>query len=144
MIKVEHSVIISRTVEEVFSFLSNFEHYPRWQSGILETQQMPQGTTFVGTTVKQVRWFLGRRLDYLGEVIEYQENKKIWVKSVSGPYPFEGGYALESVDGGTKVTFFLRVQPRGVLMFTQSLVARELKKQMEMDSSRLQDLLKIQ
>ena len=125
MIKVEHSVIVSRSVEEVFSYLSNFEHDPHWQAGILETKQIPQGATFVGTTVKQVRRFLGRRLDYLGEVIEYQENKKIWVKSVSGPYPFEGGYDLEPVDSGTKVTFFLNVQPSGVLMFTQSMVARE-------------------
>jgi|SRR3990172_1024532 len=109
MIKVEHSIIVPRSVEEVFSFLGNFEQDPHWQSGILEAKQMPAGAALVGTTVKQVRHFLGRRLDYTGEVIEYEENKKIWVKSISGPYPFEGGYTLEPVDGGTKVTFLLRV-----------------------------------
>ena len=142
MIKVEHSIIVPRSVEEVFSFLGNFEQDPHWQSGILEAKQMPAGAALVGTTVKQVRHFFGRRLDYTGEVIDYEENKKIWVKSISGPYPFEGGYALEPVDGGTKVTFLLSVQPRGIIRFTQSMVARELKKQMEMDSSRLRDLLK--
>ncbi|MBI2231715.1 MAG: hypothetical protein HYU46_21775 [Deltaproteobacteria bacterium] len=120
MIKVEHSIVVPRSVDEVFSFLSNFEHDPHWQTGILEAKQTPEGVTLVGTTI----------------------NKKIWVKSISGPYPFEGGYALEPVDGGTKVTFLLSVQPRGIIRFTQSMVARELKKQMEMDSSRLRDLLK--
>ncbi|MBI1997386.1 MAG: SRPBCC family protein [Deltaproteobacteria bacterium] len=142
MIKVEHSIVVPRSVDEVFSFLSNFEHDPHWQTGILEAKQTPEGVTLVGTTIRQVRKFLGRRLDYTGEVIDYEENKKIWVKSISGPYPFEGGYALEPVDGGTKVTFLLSVQPRGIIRFTQSMVARELKKQMEMDSSRLRDLLK--
>jgi uncharacterized membrane protein len=127
IIKVEHSVIVSRSVEEVFSFLGNFEQDPHWQSGIIEAKQIPEGVTLVGTTVRQVRQFLGRRLDYTGDVIEYEENQKIWVKSLSGPYPFEGGYTLEPIDGGTQVTFLLRVQPSGVIRFTQSMVARELK-----------------
>ncbi len=56
--------------------------------GIIEAKQIPEGITLVGTTVRQVRQFLGRRLDYTGEVIEYEENQKIWVKSLSGPLPF--------------------------------------------------------
>jgi uncharacterized membrane protein len=142
MIEVEHSIVVPRSVDKVFSFLSNFEQDPHWQSGILEAKQTPQGSTLVGTTIRQVRQFLGRRLDYTGEVIEYEKNKKIWVKSISGPYPFEGGYTLEPVDGGTQVTFLLRVQPSGIIRFTQSMVARELKKQLELDSVRLKDLLK--
>lgn len=142
MIKVEHSVIVTRSIEEVFLFLSNFEQDPHWQSGISEAKQIPQGVVLVGTTIRQVRHFLGRRLDYTGEVVEYEENKKIWVKSISGPYPFEGGYALEPVAGGTRVTILLNVQPTGIIRFTQSMVARELKKQIEMDSSRLRDLLR--
>lgn len=141
MIKVEHSIIVGCSVEKVFLFLSNFEHEPRWQAGILETRQMPEGSALLGTTLTQVRHFLGRRLDYRGEVIEYRENEKIRIKSISGPYPLEGGYAVEPVDGGTRVSFFLSVQPSGVLRFTQSMVARELKKQMETDSCRLKDLL---
>jgi uncharacterized membrane protein len=141
MIELEHTLILPRPVEEVFSFLNNFEHDPSWQAGIIEAKQVPEGAARLGTIVKQVRRFMGRRLDYTGEVVDHEEPKKIWVKSVSGPYPFEGGYRLEPTDGGTRLTLLLKVTPTGIIRFTQSMVARELRQQMEADSNRLKALL---
>ena len=50
----------------------------------------------------------------------------------------------ELVEGRAAIfSHTLSVQPSGIIRFPQSMVARELKKQMELDSSRLKDLLKV-
>ncbi len=45
-----------------------------------------------------------------------KRTKRYGSRASRAPYPFEGGYTLERVDGGTKVTFFLNVQPSGILV----------------------------
>lgn len=50
-------------------------------------------------------------------------------------------YRLEPTDGGTQLTLLLKVTPTGIIRFTQSMVARELRQQMEADSIRLKALL---
>ncbi|MFQ5902509.1 MAG: SRPBCC family protein [Candidatus Binatia bacterium] len=144
MIKVEHSVVINRATEEVFAFLTNFENNSQWQSGIIETRQTPQSLTGVGTTVREVRQFMGRQIDATGEIIEYEPDSKICLKSISGPFQFKGSYTLESVEGGTKLAVVFEVQLSGFFRLAQSMVARELSKQIEADFSNLRVMLEAQ
>jgi hypothetical protein len=48
-------VIISRLIEDVFAFLSDFENVPKWNDAIVETRKVSQGPVGVGTVYQQVR-----------------------------------------------------------------------------------------
>ena len=50
MIKVETTVQIDRPSEEVFTYISNFENNPEWQSGQLEAKFTSEGPLSVGST----------------------------------------------------------------------------------------------
>ncbi len=50
MIKIEHSVVINRDLEDVFKFLITPENNPIWQSGITKSRKTSDGPIRVGST----------------------------------------------------------------------------------------------
>ncbi len=105
MARLESSVTINRPVEEVFAFLSNYENDPKWSSATVEATKTSEGPIGVGTTWRSVSEFLGRRSESELEYIEYELNRKIAIKQISGPYPHTFQVTLDLVEGGTKVNF---------------------------------------
>jgi uncharacterized protein YndB with AHSA1/START domain len=51
----ENTVMIRRSIEDVFGFLSDFENIPRWNYAISETHKVSEGPVGVGTIYQQVR-----------------------------------------------------------------------------------------
>lgn len=142
MIKIEKSVTIKRSVAEVFEFMSNSENDPQWQSGIEEVRKTSEGPIGVGTTFLEVNQMLGRRIKSTIEYIEYEANRKIGLKSVSGPIPFKMTGTFESVlEDETKVTLVGEGDVGGFFKLAEPLVSSMLNKQMESNIAKLKDLL---
>ncbi len=144
MLKVEVSVVINRSVEEIFEFLANPENDPKWQSGVLEAEQTSKGPSGVGATNREVRKFMGRRIDQTFEVTEYEQNRMIKQKTTSGPMTLDTIYAFESVEGGTRVTIGGEGDSGGFFKLADPLINRMAKRQMEADLDNLKDLLEAQ
>src|SRR3979411_3333863 len=68
---------------------------PAWISGISEAEQLSEGPLRVGTTVRRVAGFLGRRIDYVLEVARLLPGRFIRMKSVKGPFPMDVSYSFE-------------------------------------------------
>src|SRR5512132_308206 len=51
----ENTVMIRRSIEDVFGFLADFENVPRWNYAISETHKVSQGPVGMGTIYQQVR-----------------------------------------------------------------------------------------
>jgi hypothetical protein len=75
MVEFQFSVIVNRSVEEVFSYPTNVDRIAEWQSMLLKARQTTPGPVEVGTTIQDVRKFLGRRLESTVEVTAYEANK---------------------------------------------------------------------
>ena len=141
MIKVEHTVVINRPVEEVAGFVRDPANNNQWQSGCVESSQTSEGPLGVGTTGRDVRQFLGRRMESTWEITEYEDNKKSSFKTTSGPIPMQGSYTFEPSGGGTKVTFTVQGDPGGFFRLAEPILARMVKRQIEADYNNLKDLL---
>jgi uncharacterized membrane protein len=141
MIRVEVNVLIKRPVEEVFSFISNFENNPVWQSGIKEAGITSAGPLSVGTTYAQVSKFLGRQIDTTFEVIEYEPNRKIKARSTSGSFPIQFMRSVEPAEGGTKVHAVIEGDASGFFKLAEPILSRMTQKQIEADYATLKDLL---
>jgi hypothetical protein len=58
--------------------------------------------------------FLGRRLAYTYEVIEYEPGRRMVMRTADGPFPMETTYTWEPVDdGATRMTLRNRGRPSG-------------------------------
>ncbi len=141
MINVEASIIISRPIEEVFAYVSDFRNTAQWQSGIVDVRQTSEGPVGKGTQLIFVRTFLGRKLEGASEVVEHEPPTKNTLQSTSGPLPFTVSQIFEPTPEGTKVTLVFEMHPGGVFALAESLMARSLKRSAEADLGNLKDLL---
>ncbi len=98
----------------------------------------------VGATMRLVTRIAGRQRKLTMEVTEYEPNRKYSTKSTSGPFPVQGSYTFESVNGGTRLTFVGEAQLGGFLKLIEPLVRRRQQKRYEAGLANLRDLLEAQ
>ena len=91
MLAFENTIRIDRTVAEVFAFLSDFEHIPKWNYYVLEVRQLFDNPIDAGTTYHQVR--KSDEQDF--RIIEFQPNHAVAVKTLPQSSPsFERKFTL--------------------------------------------------
>jgi uncharacterized protein YndB with AHSA1/START domain len=144
MLSIEKSIVINRPVEEVFAFVAQGENWSQWAAELVETKKTSEGPLGVGTTYTHVAQMLGRRIENGYEVTEYEPNRKVSMKSTSGPVPAETSLTVESVEGGTKLALTVAAEIAGVFKLAEPLVARIMGRQQDANFANLRDLLEAQ
>ena len=139
MIQFEFSLDIDRPPAEVFAYITDAERLPEWQSSAVEAHW--QGEKARGTRIKEVRKFLGRRMDSELEVTEYEPDRRFALKVLSGPVPFTVSQVLEARDGGTRLTFVGEGEPGGFFKLAEPIVGRVAERQFRSDFETMKDLL---
>lgn len=140
MIRIEASVTVNRPLEEVFRFMTDNQNALQWQSGLLEAR-VTNDVVGIGKTWVDVVQVLGRRIEIVSELTEFEPLSAVGFKSTSGPIPLEGRYAFEPDGEGTKVTFTLQGEAGGFFKLAEPIVARSTQRQWETNLANLKDLL---
>ena len=103
MIHIEESIIINRSIEEVFAFTSETKNLPLWQTDVVEARHTPEGPVQVGTKMAITRAMMGRKIEGTADIVEYAPPTRYAYKTTSGP-EVTGENTCEAVAGGTKFT----------------------------------------
>jgi uncharacterized protein YndB with AHSA1/START domain len=126
MPEAQSTVEIRRSPAEVFAFLSEGENDRRWRSGVLDIRRKSGHGR--GTIYEQgVKGPFGRRVAADYEITSFEPDRRIGFRALAGPVRPEGSYELTPADGGTRVTFALRVEPRGLAKLMSPMVARTMR-----------------
>jgi uncharacterized membrane protein len=141
MSKIERSIVIDRPLEEVWGFVHEPANDPRWQPTIVESETSPEGPIRAGSRIREVRRFLGVRLEISYEVTGYDPPSRSSVKSVSGPIPFSGSYVFESLDGSTRFTVSGELDAHGFFKLAEPVFTRIAGRELEANLGHLKDLL---
>ena len=141
MTKIQSSIVIDRPIDEVFEFTHDPTKDALWQTTLVESKQVTEGPMGVGTRLRQVRHFLGLRIEMALEVTEYEPNGRSAVKTVSGPVPLSGSYVLEPVDGATRLTVAGELDAHGLFKLAEPVFARITGRELEANLGHLKDLL---
>jgi uncharacterized protein YndB with AHSA1/START domain len=106
MALIDTSITINQPVEKVFGFLSNPENLKSIQQGVTGITLTTSGPIGVGTKYKISGEVMGRKFDIENEIVAYEVNKKISIKTPAPPpaSPVTNTYTFEPAGGGTKVT----------------------------------------
>ena len=139
MIRFQFSLDIARPPAEVFAYVTDVDRLPEWQSSAVEAQW--QGEKASGARIREVRKFLGRRMDSELEVTEYEPDRLFGLKTLSGPVPFSVHQTLEPSDGGTRLTFVGEGEPGGFFKLAEPLVERAVKREIVANTETLKDIL---
>ena len=141
MAKVEVSKVINGLASDIFAYLTDIEKGTEWQAELLEAGQTSTGPMGVGTTIREVRRFMGRRMETVFLITEFEQDQKMSFKSTSAPFPLRGQYTLEGAEEGTRVTFSIEADLSGVFKMAETIVVQSAKRQMDADISKLKTLL---
>jgi carbon monoxide dehydrogenase subunit G len=108
----ENTVMIRRSIEDVFGFLSDFENVPTWNYAISETHKVSQDPVGVGAIYQQV-CSVPSRSEERFEVSAYNPPRHLEIQGQLGPFPSRLSYALDAVPEGTRVTNSVELELRG-------------------------------
>lgn len=127
-------VHIDRDRAAVAAYMTDPAHDPEWIGGLREAELLGDRQVAVGSRVRRVAYFLGRRVEYVNEVLALDDNQ-LDMRSVKAPFPMHITYRFEpSGQGGTDVSNHVR--GGGPRLFNP-LVRRNVQRDLE----RLRDLL---
>jgi carbon monoxide dehydrogenase subunit G len=93
-VKYEHELEIERPPDDVYAFLADPENLPRWQSEVLEVRRETD------TRFREVRTFVGRRIESILEVTAAEPGREFSLRSASGPVRFSVRHLLEPAGEG--------------------------------------------
>src|SRR5207237_4581 len=114
-------------------FFTDSRNITKWQPSIQETKATVEGPAQVGTRVTEVRSFLGRKMESTYEITEVEPNRKMGLKSISGPFPYTGSINFEPEGDATTVTFNAEMEPTGFFKLAEGMLAGGMKKQLKDD-----------
>lgn len=111
MLTVERALVINRPIEQVFTFVANFENEPQYNPSLLSMRKTSPGTIGLGTTWQEVVKLAGT---HNRTVTVYEPNQTLAYQNDRRPFPVEITFSFASAPGGTRLTASPKIQPGGI------------------------------
>jgi len=113
--RIESSILVSKSVEDTFNFLSIPENHAKFIPNMVEFNKTSPGPFGqVGATARGVLRFLGQKVDIPYEIVEHEQNQRLAMKGLLGPITFKDGYVLIPNANGTQINFWLELTITGL------------------------------
>src|SRR5919198_1480264 len=132
---------VDRALAEVWSYVTDPGNLPEWQSSAIEARKEADGPLRVGSRVREVRKFLGRRAESELEVTEYEPEWRFSLRVVDGPVKYAVQHTFEAIDGGTRVAVVVEGTPAKAVRLAGPIVARAAEREFRADFERLKRVL---
>jgi carbon monoxide dehydrogenase subunit G len=139
VIRIELTVEIERSPDDVFQLLSDIDRLPEWQASAVEAYT--EGPLAEGSHVTEKRRLLGREVDSELAVVAYEPPRRLTLRSLGGPVNFTVDHELVQKGGGTQLTFVAEAEPGALLRLAERVLARKAEQQFRQDFDRLKELL---
>lgn len=141
-VDVETQAVIDRPREVVATFAGDPTNAPRWYSNIDSVTWETQPPIRVGSRMKFVAKFLGRRLEYTYELVELVPGERLVMRTAQGPFAMETTYAWSDAGPGrTRMSLRNRGEPSGFASVAAPLMAGAMKRANLKDLAALKALL---
>jgi len=135
---------INRPQAEVANFLRNPDNDPTWIGGIQTARLLTPAPVGVGSQVERVASFLGRKIEYVNEIVELGSDQLV-MRSVRSPFPMRVTYGFAAAGPDVTVAS-VRVEgdPSGLYSLAAPLLNRAVQRNIAGDVRRLKRLLEQQ
>jgi uncharacterized protein YndB with AHSA1/START domain len=140
---IRHSVEISRPPEDVFAYLTDVEHEPEWQQGVVATRLEDGGPMHVGSRITSTRRMGPREQTLTFEATEFRSPQSYAFRGVDGPIRPVGRGTVEPIGDGARSlhTFELDFETHGIGKLLVPLVRRQARRQLPGNHERLKQRL---
>lgn len=103
--KIEESIVINRSPDDVFAFLAVRDNDPVWMAAVVESEWLdPSARLGVGRRGRMAMKMFGRRTEYVDEVTAYEHGRRIAHRTVEGPFQLNTACLCEPVGDACRTT----------------------------------------
>ena len=135
-------IVIRRPVGQVAAYAGDPNMAPEWYVNIRSIDWKTPPPAAVGSQMDFVAHFLGRRMAYTYEIVEWVPGERLVMRTVDGPFPMETSYRWKPLsDDTTHMTLRNRGEPSGFSRFVSPIMAAAMRRANEKDLARLKRLL---
>jgi uncharacterized membrane protein len=141
-VDVQTEVVINRPASQVADYAGDPSNAPRWYKNIESVDWKTPPPMTVGSKLGFVAHFLGRRLAYTYDVIEFVPGRRLVMRTAEGPFPMETTYTWEAAgEGRTRMRLRNRGNPSGFSKIAGPLMAGAMRRANQKDLENLKRLL---
>jgi hypothetical protein len=132
---------IYRPLKQVFAFVTTPDNDFQWQYGTFASIQISEGEIGLGTLFRTVGHFMGRRIESIFEVTEFELNQRYGFKACSGPLDVYTLFTFEALQSGTKLMITIQVNPGDLFKIDNVAAEKKVKKQYDENLALLKSVL---
>jgi uncharacterized protein YndB with AHSA1/START domain len=141
-VDVQTEIVIDQPVERVAGYAADPSNAPEWYANIDAVEWKTTPPVAVGSAVAFVARFLGRRLEYTYEIVEFDPGERLVMRTRQGPFPMETTYTWSAFgDGSTRMTLRNRGEPAGFARITAGAMQRAMRRANSKDLRNLKRIL---
>jgi len=129
---------IERPREEVAAYAAAWRNDEEW-IGALDEVRLVQEEPL---QVARVASFVGKRIEYVNEVVEHDPGRRLVMRSVEAPFPMTVTYEFEDAgEGGSVMRIRTQGDASGFYRIAGPLLSRAVKRGLERDLGQLKERL---
>jgi len=128
--------------DEVAAYAGDPSNAPQWYANIESVSWQTPPPLAVGSKLRFVAHFLGRRLAYTYEVVALVPGERLVMRTAEGPFPMETTYTWEPLAGGrTRMTLRNQGEPSGFAKLGAPMLSAAMRRANRQDLTALKELL---
>lgn len=141
MVDVITRVNINAPLQKVAAFACNPDNAPKWYVNIKSAERLSSGDLATGSHIAFTAHFLGKKLSYTYEVVEFSETRFV-MRTAQGPFPMETSYLFKRIDERTtEMTLRNMGQPSGFSKLFAPFMSTMMRKANQKDLNKIKSIL---
>ena len=141
-VDVTTDILIERPPGVVSVYACDPTNAPQWYGNLKSVDWKSEPIVHVGSKIAFVAEFLGKRLEYTYEIVEYEPGERFVMRTAEGPFPMETIYTFkETPEGHTHMTLRNHGEPSGVSKLMAPMIQAAMRNANEKDLAKLKQIL---
>jgi hypothetical protein len=132
-------IVVRRPPAEVASYAMDPSHDTEWIGALTSVRRLDNGPIRRGSQVERVARFLGRRIHYVNEVVEYDPPHALAMRSVKSPFPLRVLYSFTDHPDGTRARIDVSGEPGRFFRVLRPVLRRMITRNIAADLRRLKE-----
>jgi len=138
---IDESIEIARPAGDVARYMFDWRNDTEWIGGILAARLLGDGDFGLGSQVERVASLVGKRIEYVLEVEDYEPGALLAMRSVRGPFPMAVTYEVTDNRGGARARVQVEGDASGFYRLAGPLLNLQATRSIAADLKRLKALL---